>query len=246
MDTNPFSNLTRDWAITGQSPTARSTMTRLARTTPLLAAFRTPNDAVLACNRRDGERCHQILRALVHHAPDEPLAARAALQAILPGLLAISRRAQHPSNGRLVGPGRPFTSSAELATDIISTAYERIRTGVDAASSWPATKILDSTAMRIRTLARIHRRVTAAESVLPPEPQNPCLRAARTSDEEYTLVLVDAVRTGVLQRDDAALLYANRVLGHSVSDIAGAVGRNGSVLRRERRRAECQLLRDAS
>jgi hypothetical protein len=31
-----------------------------------------------------------------------------------------------------------------------------------------------------------------------------------------------------------------------MSDIAGAVGRNGSVLRRERRRAECQLLRHAS
>jgi hypothetical protein len=238
---HPFLALTLEWNYAGRSSAARAAIVRWAATTPALAPFATPADAVDACGqRRDPRSPQSVLAALVHHGPDDPLAARAALQALLPGLVALARRGN--VHGRLVGAGRPFATYHDLDAELASITYERIRTGVGADSPWPATKILDSTWMRVRTLGRIHRRLAAVET--PQGTDIPDRRAAaeRSGAEELAQVIVGAVQAGTVRRTDGALVYANRVLGHSMFELARVTGRNESVLRRERGRGEHALL----
>lgn len=236
---HPVLALTVEWNRIGRSSEARAAIARWATVSTDLAAFDTLADAVTACDRRyNPETSQTVLAGLVRHAAHDPLAARAALQALLPGLVALGRRANR--SRRLVGPGRPFATFEDLDAELLSIAFERLRSGTGSDSPWPATKILDSVWMRIRTLSRSHHRRSEVEcaQVDLPEQRAP---DDRSVSEQLTRHIVEAVRAGAVRHGDAALVYSNRVLGRSMFDLARTTGRHESVLRRERSRGERAL-----
>ena len=188
-----------------------------------------------------------VLGALVRLAQEDDLAARAPFcKPSSPASWPSAGAAESVVGGRLVGHGRPFGSAQELCTDIVSIAYERIRSGVDRNCPWPTTKILDHTWMHIRTLGRIHRRLTLVETSPCAIPCDLAARQDRTTAEQLATALIDATPNGTLPHRDAALLYTNRVLGHPIADIAHLTGHHPNSLRRNRQRAEQTLLQAAS
>jgi hypothetical protein len=237
---HPLIALTLDWQHTGRSRAAQRAIRRWAASTPALGPYASPADAVDACaQHRERPTKDAVFAALVVNSSRDPLAARAALQTLLPGLVTAVHRGD--PYGRLVGAGRPFATHDDLYAELLSFTYERLRIADPNDTAWAARRIIDSAWMRIRTSGRIHRRRTAAEvlkSVDLPEQQ---ARPERTTAEDVTRIIVTAIEHGTVSRNDAAILYTNRVLGYSIFGLARATGRHEAVLRRERDRAQAAL-----
>jgi hypothetical protein len=65
---------------------------------------------------------------------------------------------------------------------------------------------------------------------------------ARSGAEALALAVVDAVRAQRLAVDDARVIYATRVLGHTPAELASAQGRAVRTVRAQRVRAERRLV----
>jgi hypothetical protein len=65
---------------------------------------------------------------------------------------------------------------------------------------------------------------------------------ARSDAEALALAVVDAVRAQRLAVDDARVIYATRVLGHTPAELTSAEGRKVRALRAQRVRAERRLV----
>jgi hypothetical protein len=236
----PLAMLNLDWQHTGRSPAARRAIRRWAQLTPVLGQYVAPADAVDDCAQHcDRAGKDAVFAALVVNSSRDPLAARTALQALLPGLVTAVRRGD--PHGRLVGPGRPFATHDDLYADLLSFAYERLRTADPTDTAWAARRIIDSAWMRIRTAGRVHRRRAGGEVLNAIELPDRHARPERTAAEHVTRIIVTAIENGTVNPNDAAILYTNRVLGHRIYDLARITGRHEAVLRRERDRAQAAL-----
>lgn len=105
--------LDRDWRVNfEQSHDGACNVRRWARTEPALQGL-ADLGAVLEA-RRDPERSTAVLAALARLAPADATAARTLLQALLPGLVDLALR--------------QFSSEPDAFEELVSLAWERIRT----------------------------------------------------------------------------------------------------------------------
>ena len=65
---------------------------------------------------------------------------------------------------------------------------------------------------------------------------------ARSGAEALALAVVGAVQAHRLAVDDARVIYATRVLGHTPAELADTQGRDVRALRAQRARAERRLV----
>ncbi|HEX6421699.1 MAG TPA: hypothetical protein VFZ77_24565 [Acidimicrobiales bacterium] len=177
----------------------------------------------------------RVLLALVSRAVDgDGLAARVLLQLLLPGTRALARR--------WWALGDPD----ERAAAAVTAVYHRIR-------NYPlahrpgriAANILMDAAHELR---RAVPRLAAVPSAEPARQ----LAGARGSTEAHTPgdnpaielseLLSDAVKAGIVERDDAELIARSRIAGHRVADIAHHRGLRPRTLWDRRQRAELALV----
>ena len=186
---------------------------------------------------RDALRRRAVLGALLRHA-GEPLAARAVLQAVVPALRTLA--------ARRVGGSRhltrqPWEADDDFDADVVEVALRRIAALAGTSPTWPAQAICESTWMTVRAaLVRSSRWGTPAS--LEDEVANVVAGPARSDAEALALAVVDAVRAQRLAVDDARVIYATRVLGHTPAELASAQGRKVRALRAQRVRAERRLV----
>lgn len=231
-----FEALDADWATVGTSPQARASFGRWALVEPALTGMTSPADAVRSC--RSGAPAAPVLGALLRHA-DEPLAARAVLQAVVPALR--SQAARRVGGVRQLVSGQRWEAGEDFDADVVEVALRRIAELAGTSPPWPAQAICEATWMAMRCrLVRSARwgmvsglNDDAADVEASPE---------RSDAEALTVALVGAVRAQWLPVDDAGVIYATRVLGRSAVDVATAQGRSGRALRAQRSRAEQRLV----
>lgn len=239
---NLFRQLENDWNAAGRSRSAREALRHWAARDPALAAFDTPADLVAACQERDdGDRDRDaFLAALLVDAETDPWAARTVMQALLPGLASVARRA-----AAFVGGRWPVWNGLdELDQHVIVVAYERITTVALARPVWVARAIVDGTWQRVRAYARKSRRQAHCRAALV-EVGNLGVNASRTAADELAAVLSDAVKRGRIERFDAGLIYRSRLAGERMEDLARGAGVDARSLWRRRVMAETTLVADA-
>jgi hypothetical protein len=233
---NLFRALEEEWRQAGASPAARTALRRWAAADDVLAGLADPASLVERCHDRDQADASALLAAVIRHARSDPLAARTVLQAVAPGLAAISRRALG-----FVGPGWVWASVDELDQHVVTVAYERIHALAPAPPRWPARALLDGTWQRVRWYAVRQRsdgrrRAALSEAADTPAPVPP------TPGVELAGVLADAVELGVLEKLDAWVVFHSRVSGIAMPVLAADVGLGCRRLWRRRERAEEQLV----
>jgi DNA-directed RNA polymerase specialized sigma24 family protein len=167
-----------------------------------------------------------VLRALVRVAPSEPFAARAVLQALLPGLKTLSRR--------LVRHGR---SRGDVWQHLLATAWERIVT-------YPlerrprriaANLLLDTLHAALGQLARERADVLElTERALPAADCDP--------SGDIDALFARAVALGVVSASDAELVLETRIDGRDLADAAASRGVFYNTAKLRRQRAERRLL----
>ncbi|MGI8984180.1 MAG: hypothetical protein ACR2HM_06565 [Acidimicrobiales bacterium] len=179
-----------------------------------------------------------VLGALLRHA-GEPLGARAVLQAVVPSLR--PQAARRVGGVRHLRTGQGWEGSDDFDAEVVAVALARIAELAGTSPAWPAQAICEATWACLR--------VSAARSVRQPAPEDIDAEAemieagpSRTDAETLAMVVATAVRAQWLDSDDAQVIYATRVLGHTPAELAAAQGRDVRALRAQRARAERRLV----
>ena len=227
-----FRLLDDDWSRAGRARDATAALARWTERHPVLTGFADPAAVVDRCHSRDG-RGSALVGAVLAEAGGDPWAARTVLQAVLPGIAAVARRASC-----YVGGQRPvWQSGDELHQDVVLVALERIQALAGTAPAYPCRTVVDGTWQRVRHHAAsvrqaIEVRVDVDAGVAAVAP------ADRSGLEELGLAVIEAVHAGTLATLDAGLVYSCHVAGYGVAELAPATGRTARSLWRRRRRAE--------
>lgn len=245
---NLFSLLSTEWRTIGAGLAARQALQAWADDSPDLAGFTTPKEVVSRCNDRNaGEQAQRILAALLYRAGTDHWAARTFLQAVLPGLAAISRRYRNYSSQWNPMHECVWHSLADLDQQVVATAYELMHALAGEVHPWPANTVVDGTRGRVRSyaIAELRRRSHQAPDSELDHYQGLVAPPPYTLAEELAGALIDAVRQGLLSDVDAGMVYGSRVEGRRLEELAPLAGFHARTAYRHRARAEEVLVADA-
>lgn len=217
--------LDREFEQLAGSDEARAAVRRWGEAHPALAGAATVGD-VLA-RRRDAKEARGVLRALAELAGDDWLAARVLLQALLPGLICLARRAA--------------SDDPAAIEEVVALAWERIRTyPLTRAGSVAANVLWD-----VRKRYRRHREVDVPsgahlEPAPAPAPEAPSpedVVVQRSVFEE----LAAARRDGDVNDTALRILVRTRVHGEPLSAVASEENLTVRAGNQRRWRAEQRL-----
>jgi hypothetical protein len=212
-----FTDLGAQWERISTTPAARRSHAAWARSQPSLDPYESPAALVeeIICQRGTGSA--RLLGALLRLSGD-PFAARTALQAVLPSLRA--QPVLQPRYG--YAWWEPCSKPDDIIADLVGAAWEAIRSHAGQSHDDPERLVVRAALRRLRTAREAQvRRLHATVSYDPARHDlGVHLDQARTTAERVTLLLIDAVRTGRLEVDQARLLYATSVAGLKATKAA--------------------------
>ena len=227
-----FRALEAEWRLDGFGRRAGEHVAGWARREPVLAGFGSPGEVVARCNARtDPEWSSAALAALLRLSASDPLAGRTVLQAVLPGLAGVVRRARAAS----------LSDPDGWEHEVVAIAWEQIRALSADPPEWPAMAIVNLTWRRVRTAIDRRRRYRTATAPLEDSPA-PAGSGTRSTGEQLLLILGEAVRRGTITRDGAQVIARTRVLGFTPAETATAAGRTAPCVYKLRERAERALV----
>lgn len=217
--------LDREWAELATSPQAQRALSRWSQCHPVLAGH---GDFVAVLRaRQDPARAPALLSALAALAPDDDLAARALLQALIPGLVRLARSTGNDDAAALV--------------ELVSLAWERIRT-------YPATRqgsVAGNVLLDVRKRYRQHRLIEAPTTpgLVDTEPVDG--RSCSPEDIVLGRLLIEdldrARRQGVVTAPMLGVIMRTRLGGEQLAEIAAEQHIDSHVLCQRRWRAERRL-----
>jgi hypothetical protein len=228
-----FAALTLDWRLTADRTDNRQGAARWAEKSPSFSSYSSPQELVAAINQAGhADRSCRLLSELLAIYVGDDLAARAVLQAVIPGLRRAVRRRWVKAR-----PAGPWQTERDLSADAASAAWDAIRRYAGRRHHRPAAVIVRHVEETLRR-AHAHWISEAAASVpLTPGITEPALVEAGLSIEQQAATLiVKATGAGVIDNTDAALLLLVGVAGHTDTAAGSAVGvPAGKAARRLRR-----------
>lgn len=236
MPTALLTALETDWHLLASSPAARRVLRRWSATDEALAGFEDLHQLLAHVQRRGfPAQSDRLLAALAARAPCDDLAARTLLQALLPGFKSLVVAY------RWTGPAE------DVASAVVAAGYERIRTyPIDRRPARIAANVLHDT--RQVMFRRAQRAALLREEVGPVESEDalsggdPADGEERSSGEELLGLVGEAVRRGLLSRENARLIIVSRIGDVPLAELAALEGCELQTMRRRRLRAEARLL----
>jgi hypothetical protein len=235
MTSSVFALLDAEWRVLGRRPVpdAWPVEIRVDAGLPWLA------EVVDTC--RDGGDPGRAQRTLAGvlavAAAGDPLARRAAVQALLPVAAATAARL-----GGYVGWG-PWPTRTDLDGDAAAALVEVVSAGIPA-TAWPSAVVRSRVRDRLRTAIRRHARQRHREGtalVAATAREVSRLEDARCAEDRAARTLLDAARRGVVTRGAAGTVLATSVIGWDPAEVAAHTGRDVRAVRTQRRRAQRQL-----
>lgn len=216
--------LDQDWSRLVAGGDAHRACLRWRREEPVLSHVTCAEQLVQQIRTADHpSRSDELLSALVQRAPTDDLAARAVLQALIPGLTCLIRSLQH-------------ADLEEVEATVLAAAWFRIRTYPHARRPHrvAANILLDTRKESLRSpIFRGERLVTLDSIEVTDSPSK--LR------DELGELLQAGIDQSLISREDARLISVTRTGERSIETEAGALGVRPEALRKRRARAEHRL-----
>lgn len=229
-----------EWEMLAGTSRSRQVLAQLAELEPSVQGLGVDDLAALV-ETTSGRRgpvpepvVHEVVGALVRQFACDELVGMTVLRVLLPGLAGVGRKMQW-------GSGGPWLDSEEFSVDLVGTAWRHLRSHAGESLERPARTIVGQVRRSLRTEQERHRRDTSRN-----RPLQPGAGELPTDgvDELTALARGLALLSGtVIERRDAALLIANRVLGYRLSELAAESGESIAQLSYRRRRAEEAICR---
>jgi DNA-directed RNA polymerase specialized sigma24 family protein len=242
----PIEQMNAEWQTLGRSPHSVRMLQLLAErdddlfhlvhggSSPLCP---TPYDLIEHMRQAKGRRAREQAAALVslmlREAEVDPLVARTLLQALIPGMVVVAGRLQW-------GRGGNWEDGNEFFSELLSTAYMTI-------SDWSGQNrpyaVLDLlSAIRCRMRRQLHRdkNLRHQHVALTGAVVEQLTAPSETALELLTRQLITLQGEG-MRSEDVAVLYAQHVLGFSISELALITGRDRRALYSRRDRGQRRL-----
>jgi hypothetical protein len=234
MDTPTIRRLRSEWQALGTTPHSRTACQRLAACEPVIARLQV-NDLAelvdvlsLSSHQLSRNEAAAVIAAMLRSAGIDVLIPRAIIQALIPGVVALSRRIDSADG--------PWSDLDHFFVDAISCLWEQIITWSGTTHPYAAGDLLSGVRTRLRTLQASERRHRCRRVDSPDALDLIPASIGRTGEELLAAELIDA--TGHrLTPADATVLYSTAVLGMSVVEVADHTGESVVRLRRRRRNA---------
>jgi len=239
MDSPTIRRLRSEWQAIGTTPQSSAAYHRLAQCEPVVADLEVGNLAELVAalslssGRLSRNEAAEVITAMLRGADVDALIPRAIIEALIPGLLAIPRRFDLAE-----GPWCDFDA---FHADAISALWELTTRWSGTHRPYAAGDLLSGVRTRLRTLQSSERRHRCRQTSTPDPLDTLPASIGRTGEELLAAAIVDATGHG-LTIADAAVLYATRVLGMSVAEVADIAGVPAGHLRWRRRNAIDRLV----
>lgn len=224
--------LDQDWRSYRTSPAARRGLRRWKRCDASFDRVADLDDVVTIARGPRSRGSDEILHALLVMAPTDPVAARVALQTLVPGLAGVARTY------------RPRWGREETASMVVAAAFERVLRYSCQRPGSPMGNLVrdvrhDLYELRLKEVALETALANAGANRRPGEPSPVDGGAAA---DELGAVLAEALEKGIIGRRQAQLIYRRRVLGVSTQSLAEAEGLRPCTIRKHRRQAELVLV----
>jgi hypothetical protein len=239
MDSPTIKRLRSEWQAIGTTPQSSTACHRLAQCEPVVDRLEVGNLAELVAalslssGRLSRNEAAEVITAMLRGADVDALVPRAIIEALIPGLLALPR-----SLDLAEGPWCDFDA---FYADAISALWELTTRWSGTHRPYAAGDLLSGVRTRLRTLQATWRRHRCRQTSTPDPLDTLPASIGRTGEELLAAALVDATGHG-LTIADAAVLYATRVLGMSLAEVADIAGVPAGHLRRRRRNAIDRLV----
>lgn len=225
MGRSLFDVLDAEWQQLGQSATAK----RALKAWPIdaLSQFANPNALLMEIQRRDNlERSDELLRALVAHAAKDDLASRTALQVMMPAMRTLAWRYRFDGRRR------------DMQGSIVVETLDKIR-------NYPMERRPDRVAANIaRDVQHVFwqsKQRIADVDFVDPTSLGSIQASPMSPGYEVGELVKEGLRAGNVSADEAALIFATRVLHEPIEELARRDGLQPQSLRQRRRRAEAKL-----
>jgi hypothetical protein len=239
MDTPTIRHIRREWHAIATTPASRTACRRLAECEPVVADLEVDNLAELVAvlslssGRLSRNEAAEVIAAMLSSAGVDLLIPRAIIEALIPGLLALPRRFDLAEG--------PWCDLDAFLADAVSALWELTMSWSGTQRPYAAGDLLSGVRTRLRTLQSSERRDRSRRICGPGDLDAVPASIGRTGEELLAAALAEATGHGI-KVSDAAVLYATRVLGMSLSEVAQLAGLPAGYLRRRRRNAIGRLV----
>ena len=232
MDSPTIRQLRTEWRALGTAPPSRTACQDLAACEPVISRLQVDDLAELvdvlslSSHRLSRNEAAAVVAAMLRSAGVDVLIPRAIIQALIPGVVALSRLIDSADG--------PWSDLDHFFVDAISCLWEQIITWSGTTRPYAAGDLLSGVRTRLRTLQASERRHRCRRVDSPDALDLIPASIGRTGEELLAAELIEA--TGHrLTPTDASLLYSTAILGMSVAEVANHTGESVVRLRRRRR-----------
>jgi hypothetical protein len=239
MDSPTIRYLRSEWLAIGATPQSSAACHRLAQCEPMVDCLEVDNLAELVAalslssGRLSRNEAAEVITAMLRSADVDALVPRAIIEALILGVLALPRRFDLADG--------PWCDLDAFHADAVSALWELTTRWSGTHRPYAAGDLLSGVRTRLRTLQSSERRHRSRQSGTPGELDTVSASIGRTGEELLAAALAEATGHG-LKVADAAVLYATRVLGRSLTEVAQLAGIPPSQLRYRRRVAIDRLV----
>jgi hypothetical protein len=251
--------LTAEWKVTGRAGPAVRSLQTVARCDARLAGLvlgsdapnvdaatrdrgmpppcPTPCDVVdhlrRAAGRVEREEAARLISVLLRESASDPFLSRMLVQALLPGLIGVAGKLRW-------GRGGEWRDAEEFFGELLETAWLVLQEWAGQERPYAVLDLLS--AIRCRMRRQLFRAKDRGGRAVPlaPETEEGSSGRAETDLEEVTRYLIERHRGGMCP-EEVQVLYANSVLGYSISELATMTGRDRRVLYAHRYRGRRNL-----
>ena len=239
MDIAAISSLRRDWALRSRRPRADKVFEALVAAEPDLAAVGARDLASLVRALSEPPLCcavshWQIASALLRQFELDRLVGLGLLSSLVPGLVRIGRSLDW-------GRGGPWDDVEAFACELLATAWSVLARMAGETVDYPERCALDRVRAALCDQRRTARRQQArlrCVSLSSPPPGRPKARPGRGEEGadweledpqplsvlESLAMALGSIGPTALSPGDVRLIFAHRVLGYSLREIADHIG----------------------
>lgn len=237
--------LEQEWAVIMSARWTRRRLRSWSDTDPLFDGYLSLDQILETIRHGDSRASRDLCWALLDKVPNDDLARRAVLQAMMPALTNELMRVLLPARD---DPATSFDrADNEVEQILLTAATEAIANYAGSRGAWPMSDLVRRTHRLVIQSLKAERRWRNHNNIAAEDDHTTETPAAIADVEPHPIVelvnVLDAVRaTQIISEPEHDLIVATRCVGFRVGELVEVFGATADTLKHRRARAESKVI----